>query len=340
MALGGNGGGVSDEVLFEDDFESGDFGTGGWTAVNDGTNDWIVGSASALTGTYSAYISSNGSTAIYNASVAQVSHVYIDVAIPDNINECAIEFDFQSSGEGGGGVDEFDFGRTFLTDTSFTPVAGTLPTVGASVREVGRSKYFITTTTSKAVCVLNPTDLAAVKNTTQRLIFTWTNDANSGTNPSFNIDNVRVVAGDLVGYTLMHFRVKTSFAGAQTLPAFGSVVDVEFNFIRDDVSNGIVYAGAVPTYPVERDGKYLIQCSLVANTGGSGNMLVGIFINGIEFMKNSTYRTGSGASYPFSGVEVSLKAGIDTVLIKANQDASSAGSVQNGASFSITYLGK
>ena len=47
-------------ILFSDDFESGNFTAGGWTVVNGAeTNKWTVGTATASTGSNSAYISNN-----------------------------------------------------------------------------------------------------------------------------------------------------------------------------------------------------------------------------------------------------------------------------------------
>jgi len=188
------------DVLLDEDWESGSFATNGWTTVNNGTNNWILSNVDPLPisgNSYSAYISNTGTTNVYNVNVAQVSHMYIDIVVPDDIDDLHILFDWLCQAEDGAGANDFDFGRLFFTDTGTTPVAGTLPTTGYT--QIGRPKYNDSPLTEHEEYEFTPAQLSVVIGTTIRLVFTWFNDAAVGSNPPWNVDNIKLIGTRQVG---------------------------------------------------------------------------------------------------------------------------------------------
>ena len=113
------------KTAFIEDFESGSFATNGWVTVNGGENDWFVGtnSANPLDGVNSAYISTDGGTTASYSSIGgglDVSHVYIDIAIPVGATNITFQFDWVCEAEVG-----FDWGSVYNKTTAFTPLADT-----------------------------------------------------------------------------------------------------------------------------------------------------------------------------------------------------------------------
>ena len=165
---------------FKDRFESGDFATGGWNVVNDSTNVWIVGNVNPSSGTYSAYISDDGTNPQYTVNSPEISHLYIDIPIPAGITEAILEFDFLGEGEVG-----YDHLRVFNAPTSVTPTSGN--TVNSTYL-IGNSEY-----NNQSIWKTETINLgSADAGTTRRFIFSWENDGSVGTNPSAMIDNVKL----------------------------------------------------------------------------------------------------------------------------------------------------
>lgn len=320
-------------VLFSDDFESGDFVTGGWVTVNDSPNVWIVGSADALSGSFGAYISDNSINAQYNNNTSVVSHLYKDVVIPSEIENLIIEFDIQCAGENDSGSTQWDYGKTFLTDTTFTPVAGTEPTISGTVRQIGRFKYVDSPTTEHVVISINKTDLANVIGTTQRLIFTWKNDSSIGANPSFNIDNVVIRGGDLKDYTLSEFETRIDFS-SQTSNS-GVETTISWNNERQDRGAEM----STTTFTATRSGSYLFTSNLnfQLNTGGVAQ--IRLYQNSTLITTGSDSISASGTVYPNISKTIYLNKG-DTVQARAFQASGSSASILAGSNFSGIYLGE
>lgn len=153
----------------------------GWTAVNDGNNYWVVGTTTFNSGAKSAYISTNGTNNNYNNSSARVSHFYRDVTFPAGQTCITLSFNWKGRGE-----NTFDFLRVFLVGTSTTPVAGTqLPGASALTGRLDSETSWQTETI---------TIPASYAGTTQRLVFSWRNDNNTGNNPPAAVDNISLVS--------------------------------------------------------------------------------------------------------------------------------------------------
>lgn len=185
------------------------FSTNSWTVVNDDTSAWFVGSASAYSGTFSAYVSSNGgvsNTYTIAPLTTQVCHFYKDITIPDVIGDYYLSFDWRANGENGAGsTTNFDFGTVHILDTATTPVAGTsLTNVSATILNggpTGNGRIGATTNLGKFNVAYGGNDLFwrgetilmnNYKGVTKRLVFGWQNDTSTGAQPPFNLDNIRI----------------------------------------------------------------------------------------------------------------------------------------------------
>jgi len=161
--------------------KSGSFATNGWTTVQNGTNDWYVGTADPYAGTYSAYISNDGGTSnAYTNNTTQVSHVYIDLTMPSATNDIQIEFKWKCVAEVG-----YDYARVYYGQTTdFTPVAGSTVSatylIGTSLNNKSAWQTFgVSVGTSGA-------------GLTRRICISWINDGSVGNNPPINFDNFKI----------------------------------------------------------------------------------------------------------------------------------------------------
>jgi hypothetical protein len=184
------------------------FSTNSWTVVNDDTSPWFVGSGSAYSGSFSAYISGNaGVSNIYTAATtAQVSHFYKDITIPNVIGDIYLSFDWRANGENqAGSTTNYDFGTVHILATTTNPVAGTsLVNTQATILSggpTGNGRIGATTNLGKFNSGYGGADgfwraetilLNNYKGQTKRLVFGWQNDESVTNNPPFNLDNIRI----------------------------------------------------------------------------------------------------------------------------------------------------
>ena len=193
-------------ALLDEGFESGNFTANSWTVVNDDTNEWVVGTADAETGTYSAYVSDDGGTsAEYDNTTSQVSHFYKDITFGSSSTNITLSFDWKCGGEDGSGRTSWDYGAVVITDTTDTVTAGSeVITSEASTGGNGRigattnsNKFNLDYGTNPGTDWNNESiDLTAYAGQTKRLVFTWRNDSSSGVNPSMIIDNIEIQETD------------------------------------------------------------------------------------------------------------------------------------------------
>lgn len=212
-------------ILFEDDFSANNLNK--WTVVNGSEPSiWIVGTnVLASTGaavtvpsgsTYSAYISSNGSSNVYTTN--SDSHIYFDFDIPENTTSLTLQFDWLCYGERTSGFNDWDFGYlTFADPTLFTPVAGSFygqsgsgyeRVVGSNTADNLDSGKFTgdgtsarSSNTSKNSFVyenitLDNTEISTgslwCDNCTRRIVFSWVSDGSVIDDPSWSIANVKL----------------------------------------------------------------------------------------------------------------------------------------------------
>ena len=199
--------GTYEATLFEETFEDGTLGS--FTTVNDGTNDWVVGTDANTTigsgGTYSAYISDDGSTWDY-AGTSQASHIYVDIDFPASGEGFNLEFLWSGEGEDGSGASSWDYMRVSLAPTSYTPSAGTEATstyrldYGESTRNYGKyneghpeySGSLASPEYSREVVAMTSfSEGGSLAGTSKRLIFTWKNDGSLGSQP-ISLNDVKI----------------------------------------------------------------------------------------------------------------------------------------------------
>jgi hypothetical protein len=243
-------------ALLNEDFESGNFTANSWTVVNDTTNEWVVGTADAKTGTYSAYVSDDaGVSAEYDNSTSQVSHFYKDITFGSTSTNIVLSFDWKCAGEDGGSRTAWDYGAVVITDTTDTVTAGSeVLTAEASVGGNGRigattnnNKFNLDYGTNPETDWNNESiDLTAYAGTTKRLVFTWKNDSSAGVNPGILIDNIEIQETDPnTGQDTCQFGFYDSKLGAvrepskikSTTSAFGNSQNISTNCVVSH-SNG------------------------------------------------------------------------------------------------------
>ncbi|MCG8578527.1 MAG: hypothetical protein MI866_01330, partial [Bacteroidales bacterium] len=164
---------LSSNVIFYEDFESGNAKS--WTLGRNGGsgNEWIIGSAESYNGSAAAYISNDGgSTSGYNSSRQSTIYLQNDITIPSTYKSAELSFYWKGIGEDG-----YD---------------------GGSVRE-NRSTQLITDASlnNQATWVEENIDITSYIGSKFDLDFRWYNDWNAGQNPGFAIDEVRVIGSEV-----------------------------------------------------------------------------------------------------------------------------------------------
>ncbi|MFM1744687.1 MAG: hypothetical protein RLZZ630_624, partial [Bacteroidota bacterium] len=169
-------------------FEAGaTFGANSWTVVNDTRNKWFVGSVSKCTGSYGAYIDSSaaGTSNNYNRTIANVSHFYRDLTFPACQTNITLTFRFKGGGQSQGST-PLDYLAVSVVAVTTSPVAGTPLSAGG----VGAAGYY-SSNNCTLVTIQLPGNLAG---TTQRLVFSWINNASNGSQPAIAVDDIEVVS--------------------------------------------------------------------------------------------------------------------------------------------------
>ncbi len=158
---------------FENDFN-------GWSVVNGTqTNKWYTGTATYASPTKSAYISNtNGTTNNYDGAVTSVTHIYRDIQFPAG-SEFVMTFKWKGVGES-----TYDYMKVFLENTTYEPIAGTLPTQN----QIGKAYYNQSTNWKTDTIFFDNT----VSNSIKRLIFTWRNDGSVTNQPPIAIDDIDI----------------------------------------------------------------------------------------------------------------------------------------------------
>lgn len=189
-------------ILFQDDFESGDLSN--WSVDNDSINAWHVGQAVSKNGSYSAYISQDsGASATYDSS-DQDSHMWFDIDVPSNATSLTLSFWFLAKGEPSGYYDDrYDFGYIMYKPTTFTPVDGVkynsstdkADRIGAESNDGQFDDDYVNASATvwyNEVITIDSNDQHFNAGSSQRIIFSWSDDGSLERNPAFCIDDVLV----------------------------------------------------------------------------------------------------------------------------------------------------
>ena len=223
---------VPGTIPYAEGFES---GFNSWGIANGTvTNKWYTGTATAHTGTQSAYISKDaGVTNTYNNGSSSIVHVYRDIVFPASVNPFHLKFNWKANGESG-----YDDLRVSLVSPSTTPTAGTLLTSG----QVG-GLYNSVTTWQQVDLDLDNTVYAGQ---TWRLVFTWRNDGSYGTDPPAAIDDIAITAVTCATPTALTATAITTTTATLGWTASGTLFDV--NYVRPGYTDTVKVTGAGNPY--------------------------------------------------------------------------------------------
>ncbi len=168
---------VPGTLTYTEDFES---WPTGWTVVNGSeTNHWEVGTATAASGTTSAYISDDGGTNNSYSHTATTVHLYRDISFPAGSNPFNLQFKWKADGES-----SYDYIRVHIIAPSTVPAEGVLLNSG----QLGSYLNQETTWQTENIQL----DAATYAGAIWRLVFTWKNDASGGTQPPAAIDDIEI----------------------------------------------------------------------------------------------------------------------------------------------------
>ncbi len=282
-------------------------GLDGFAFVNQSTgttpNRWFRGTvAGGSSSSNSIYVSDNvsGTTNTYAVGTASTSHAHVSVTQPSGASTLTVQFDYKGNGELFSGT-IFDYLQVFIAPSSFTPVAGTLPS-GTGVSAISPQYYNQGATYGSA----NLSVAAAPGN--YRLIFVWRNDGSGGTQNAASVDNVvvnSVTPTPLNGLYTINNTLTTAGRNFQTFAA--AVNSLNSNGISGavtfDVSAGQTFTEDVPAITATGTSTNTITFQkttgtnpVVRPTGGAGSNDAGISISGGDY-------------FTFDGIDVNIFTG-------------------------------
>ena len=162
-------------------------GEDNWSYSSNTVNQWVIGSAVSNSGNKSLYVSNDGGITHAYTSNNAVAHAYRDIAVPGDINEMYLGFDWLCLGEGFTGT-PWDYFRVWFVPVDFQPTPGIQITTASGGIQLGKPVY------NNSLVFLSENivfDATAYAGQTMRLIFEWKNDGGVFQPPAA-IDNVKV----------------------------------------------------------------------------------------------------------------------------------------------------
>ncbi|UII31199.1 T9SS type A sorting domain-containing protein [Fulvivirga ulvae] len=166
-------------TLIDENFESGSV-PAGWAVYELGTtsvNDWRIDTENAITGIYSAHISSSSGTGNYNGNDDALTILVTPEIDATGLSDMTFSFNYKCNGEA-------------LTDIG----ALLYSTDGINFSQLGSTLFHGVT----AVTNYEITLPALLENNTFYLAFYWENDGSVANDPAFVVDDVKLTApGDL-----------------------------------------------------------------------------------------------------------------------------------------------
>lgn len=167
----------------------------GWTATNNTTDGWIVGSAATPpTGANCAHVSSNGTNYAYSKTSSYV-HLYKDIVVPAGEPKLTLTFDWKCNSEyPSSSTSDWDNLKVFLVpstatfDTSSNPSGTQL--VGPNALPGGNGNYNSATATWNTETI----QFGAVPGQAYKLVFVFKSDISNTTGSPAAIDNVSLTS--------------------------------------------------------------------------------------------------------------------------------------------------
>lgn len=326
-------GGSEDTLLFSND------GTlTGMTTTNDTTNVWITTTASTIQGTNSLCISNNGTSANYSVNTANVSHIETNsFTISANAKYAWCKIRWQCNGEGAAPINDYDFGRAFIALDSFTPVAGTLHSSGASIDHIGTIKYQLSTETRESILLLDVTELAKYAGNLSKLVFTWVNDVTVGAQPPWIIGSIEMWEGTGKDTVLSMVYAERSFS---TQSLFSGVpLIIIYNQVLEDSAGDYDLTGGAGDLTFKRSGEYAIFASIQALINPSGVTELRILRNGSVIDTGGSYVPSAATAKVTVSTTDRFTEG-DTITIQASQVSGFTASIlTSGTTLRVVRIG-
>ena len=296
---------ISDTLLFSND------GTlSGMTTTNDTTNVWISTTADSIEGSNSLCISNNAVNSQYDVDTANTSHIETDsFAISADADNVWVNLtSWLGIGESAPAVsvNSFDFARCFIAFDSFTPVAGTLPSSGASIDFIGILKLQNNPNIRQALFFLNKTKLAKYKGSNCKIIISWTNDVAVGLSPGITIGGLEVWEGPAIKIPAIHTEVFLDFANINVNS--GVNTKIAYNVIIDDRQHNWDYND--DRFIAPEDGLYSVGISEEIQLNAAGLGILKLYKNGSHYPISESDRTEITSSvFPSVTTLIHLKEG-------------------------------
>lgn len=276
-------------------FENGpNFASNGWTVVN-GTqvNQWHVGTVPNSPQGAAGFISNDGGTTWqYTITTTSVVHFYRDITFPAGETDIQLTFLINGFGE-----TTFDRLRVYLVATSTTPTAGT---------ELGTGQIGLTNYSLQTQWVLVGIRIpAAAAGTTQRLVFSWRNDGDAGTQPPMAIDRISLIS-----------QVPRTLAGNYTIDNTQPTGVTNFNSFNDAILtlNAATIAGPV-TFYMQSGQVFREILPIITATGTSTNTIIfrrsgavnpRLLTSGTTLATDAAIAIQGGDYITFDGLDIAL----------------------------------
>lgn len=217
-------------------------GSTDWIIVNGSeVNHWMIGTATASSGSKSIYVTNNNITNTYQVNASSSVHVYKDFYFPPGATNIKIKFDWKAEGEGGGfsGVDRL---RVYLIPTSQFPQSGYQLGTAPSFTGTSIGSYY-SQPTFKTDSIMG---LDANAGSVKRLVFNWRNNAAAGTQSPAALDNI-IVSYDLPAISSYTYSWNT--APVQATPLATALAANTYSVIVTDANNCTANASVIINDP-------------------------------------------------------------------------------------------
>ncbi|MFL9836853.1 T9SS type A sorting domain-containing protein [Flavobacterium sp. ST-75] len=165
---------------FEEDFED---GTTLYLNNGDETNQWFVGDAVNNGGTSALYVSSDNGVSNTYSHTSSVVQAYRDVAVPEDLAQMEISFDWKSGGES-----NYDYLRVWVVPTNYTLEAGSQISSSSGGEQVAQ----LNLSEGEFISASFVVNVDEYQGGIARIVFEWRNDGGSGDEQAIAIDNLSV----------------------------------------------------------------------------------------------------------------------------------------------------
>lgn len=166
------------DIIFRDDFESGDLSK--WSIVNSDVNKWVVGVSEKNCGSFSMYISNDdGYSSSYTATCSNISHAYIDVNIPSGVKDVRIRFTWKCEGE----ISK-DYMDIYNTPIGITPSSDNEID---DIYEIGIGDHSDNYVWKEDIITLDNSNVGD-----RRIVFSWINDTSTSSTLGACVDNINI----------------------------------------------------------------------------------------------------------------------------------------------------